>query len=978
MRLLELPEIDDSLRPYQISAKREIYRAWETCRTVLFQMPTGTGKTRLFSSIIKDIRRQGQAENVRKRVLVLAHRTELIQQIDETLSLKYGIGHGIIKSGIEETWNSTVQVASVQTIVRRLEKWAAKDFSYIIIDEAHHAVSATYLTICKKFPEAKILGVTATPCRLTGDALRKLFGMLVISQPVSKFIEQGYLSPYYYYSIKPDSSTQRDLDGICHFNVEGDYAEADMMRVFDTKKVRANIVAAYQQYAKGKKGIIYTINQAHNKHICEEFEKIGVKIKAIDSKTPTEERKTTVAQFKAGKIDVLCNVNIFSEGFDCPDCEFIQLARPTCSLAMYLQQVGRGLRPHPKGIPAVILDNVGSYNKFGLPSANRQWRRHFEGEGQRVTQSSMSTGNGGFYMPRKIQEGDEDMVLIFNGSTLAAQNEVEEDMLISVLTTKEWFPLGACAILDNLVKSFNVRKITKAGRWYAQYEDKDEWTDSLESELFDERDFSFDQHEPEEIDWADKQIHSIFKFQYNGKYGLCKLIGDPSRLSTEIGLYRTGKRKSEEIMTLLLEPVYDEINIPDDHDRAICKKNGKYGVLSGDSLLPIVPFEYDALEFQNNGYYLVMKDEKVGLIDENKPIIPLEYDEIMDVEVSYHEVFYLISEGDHYRLHLYTSGVEKGNQVRLNVQQHLFGDYYLGLSIKNYAFVCDEKGFIKFPICSLRVGQRKVKGKNEIIIARNNIALVLDEHLNEKGDLLKNVPESDRQMKAELGLSALYKVYGKTIRECDEPAPVKEKKKKEAPAPKPVQLPSRVIVAENGLMGYQLKGETVLEPVYDDVIKVNDSYLIVKKNEKKGLFGIKKNSIQLICDPIFDDLRHVSGQSFTALLNDGTRSQFTEDTLRRISILPGGYLLKNNESGNPILLYHNTTVGKFQEVKHLLGNFFVVREHLLYGIIYCVGHKFEYYRRCKYKKIELSDDNRFVLLHNEGRPRFIPVFDLKH
>ena len=977
MRLLDLPEIDDTLRPYQISAKREIYRAWETCQTVLFQMPTGTGKTRLFSSIIKDIRRQGQAENIRKRVLVLAHRTELIQQIDETLSFKYGISHGIIKSGVEETWNRTVQVASVQTIVRRLEKWAAKDFSYIIIDEAHHAVSATYLTICKKFPDAKILGVTATPCRLTGDALRKLFGMLVISQPVSKFIEQGYLSPYYYYSIKPDSNTQRELDGINHFNVEGDYAEADMMRVFDTNKVRANIVAAYQQYAKGKKGIIYTINQAHNKHICEEFEKIGVRIKAIDSKTPTEERKNTVAQFKSGKIDILCNVNIFSEGFDCPDCEFIQLARPTCSLAMYLQQVGRGLRPHPAGIPAVILDNVGSYNKFGLPSANRQWRRHFEGEGQRVTQSSITTGNGGFYMPRKIQEGDEDMVLIFNGSSLAVQNGVEEDILISVLNTKEWFPLGACAILDNLVKSFNVRKMTKAGRWYAEYEDKEEWTDTIESEIEDERDFSFDQHEPEEIDWADKHIHSIFKFKHEGKYGLCKLICDSSQLSSEVSLYRSGKRKAEEIMTLLLEPVYDEIGIPDDHDRAICIKNGKYGVLSGDSLLPIVPFEYDALEFQGNGYYLVLKDGKVGLIDENKPILPLEYDEIMDVQVSINEMFYLVSEGDHYRLYLYTSGVQKTQQVRLNVQQHLFGDFFLGQSIKNFAFVCDENGFIKYPIGSQRIGLRKVKGKNEILIARNNVALILDEQLNERDDVLTGVPESDSKMKEELGLTALYRVYNKGIRESDEPAPVNEKKKKEKPAPKPIEPPTRVVVGENGLMGYQEEGVVILEPQYEDVIKASANRLIYKQNGRKGLLAIENGTIRKVCDPIFEDLRHNKDNTFTISQEDGHLLRLTETEMKDITFMSGAYLIFKGQDGRYTLKFHNKTIGKYREIHFITKDYFIVKESFLYGIIHCKGPEWDFFRPMEYKLIEISADKRYILLHKVGRPRFITIANLQ-
>ena len=977
MRLSELPEIDKTLRPYQVNAKREIYRVWESTRNVLFQMPTGTGKTRLFSSIIRDTQRQAHEEKSRKGVLVLAHRIELIQQIDETLSYKYGIAHGIIKSGIEEEMKYPVQVASVQTIARRLDRWKQKGFSYIIIDEAHHAVASTYLTICKEFPEAKILGVTATPCRLTGDALRKLFGVLIVSQPVSKFIEQQYLSPYFYYSIKPDSFTQRELDGITHFNFDGDYAEADMMRVCDTNRVRANIVAAYLKYAKGKKGIIYTINQAHNKHICDEFEKIGVKIKAIDSKTPADERKNTVAQFKSGKIDIICNVNIFSEGFDCPDCEFIQLARPTCSLAMYLQQVGRGLRPHPNKEQAIILDNVGSYNKFGLPSANRQWRRHFEGQGQRVTQSSVSTGRFGISTPRKIKEGDEDMVLIFSGTSLVTQDKTEDGMLLSILNTKEWFPLGAYAILDPYQGTFKTRQFSKAAHWYNEYEDIDEWRDCIEDEIETCRMDPSNDLKSEELDWADNHIHEIYKFYHEGKYGLCHIIGGAKNLEADIDLYHEGKKKAEEIVTFLLPPVYDEINVPDDQDRSICKKEGKYGVLSGDTLLPVVSFEYEQLEFQSNGLYLAMKGEKVGLIDGNNVVIPFEHDEIEDLHASHNEILYLVSEGDHFNLLQFVSGVEKNHQNRIKPTHHLIGDLYIGKSLSKYGFVCDELGFIKHWLGFERVGLRKYKKRDQVLLVLKKLAVPYDYKLNEDGDLIRDIPDSNKKFKDEFNLSKLFLVGNKGITEFENAETNEIKEKKPAAPAKPAVPEASVIVDNNGRMGYQQNGVQILEPEYEDVIKVGTQRLIVKKNGKKGLLEITKNGTSVICETMFQDIKFISGNNYSVLLDDGNRAQLSESVLKNITEMIGGYLIRKSEGGNPVLMYHSRTAGKFQEIRHLIGSFFIVKEHLRYGIIWCVENDYEYYRRCDYKKIELSEDKRNVLLYKEGRPRFIPLFDLK-
>jgi len=977
MRLSELQEIDNTLRPYQNNAKREVYHVWESMHSVLFQMPTGTGKTRLFSSIIRDTQRLAHEKKTRIGVLVLAHRIELIQQIDETLSYKYGIAHGIIKSGIEEEMDFPVQVASVQTIARRLDRWKQKGFSYIIIDEAHHAVASTYLAICKEFPEARILGVTATPCRLTGDALRKLFCALIVSQPVNRFIEQRYLSPYVYYSIKPDSFTQRELDNITHFNFEGDYAEVDMIRVCDTNRVRANIVSAYLKYAKGKKGIIYTINQAHNKHICEEFEQIGVKIKAIDSKTPTDERKNIVAQFKSGMIDIICNVNIFSEGFDCPDCEFIQLARPTCSLAMYLQQVGRGLRPHPNKEQAIILDNVGSYNKFGLPSANRQWRRHFEGKGQRVTQSSVSTGRYGISTPGIIKEGDEELTLIFSGTSLAIQNKEEYGMLLSILNTKEWFPLGAYALLDPYQGIFKTRQFTKAARLYNEYEDIDEWTDSIEDEIETCRMDPSNNLKTEELDWAEKHIHEIYKFYYEGKYGLCYILEGAKSLEANIDLYCAGKKKAEEIVTLLLPPEYDEINVPDDQDRSICKKDGKFGVLSGETLLPIVHFEYEQLEFQPNGLYLALKDGKVGLLDGSDVVIPFEYEQIEDLQVSFTEMLYMVSEDDHFNLLQFVSGVEKNHQNKVKPSEHLIGDFFIGKSLSKYGFVCDEQGLIKHWLGFEKVGLRKNKGKDQILLAFNHLAIPFDHEMNEDGDLIRDIPDSDQKFKDEFKLSKLFIVGSKGIKEFGGIESSSKVEVKSLTSAKPVVPEASVIAGDNNLVGYQQNGIEILKPEYEEVIKVGNQRLIVKKDGKIGLFEITKKGVRFICKPMFQDMKYISAQAYSVLLDDGEYVQLAESILINTIEMSGGYLIRNNNGDNMVLMYHSKTIGKFQEIRHLIGSFFIVKEHMLYGIIRCVGNEYEYYRRCNYKKIALGEDKRNVFLYKEGRPRFIPVFNLK-
>lgn len=323
-----------------------------------------------------------------------------------------------------------VQIGSVPTLTRRLDRWISKEFDVIIIDEAHHVKARSYKEIIKQFPNAKILGVTATPYRLNGAGFRPEFEELIVSDPVATFIKKGYLSDYHYYSISSSSGLQAEIDTMKIDKLDGDYLDSEMMNVMDRQEIRAKIVNTYLKYAKGKKGIVYTVNKVHNQHIKDQFTSVGVKAEVVTSDTPKEERDAIVNKFRNGDIDVLCNVNIFSEGFDCPDIEFVQLARPTCSLAMYLQQVGRGLRPAEGKSHAIILDNVGLYNKFGFPSARRKWRCHFEGKEVKELELPKLEleQDEDFRAVIPIEEGDEQVLLLHDSRTEAMFQNNEQEM----------------------------------------------------------------------------------------------------------------------------------------------------------------------------------------------------------------------------------------------------------------------------------------------------------------------------------------------------------------------------------------------------------------------------------------------------------------------------------------------------------------------------------------------------------------------
>ena len=442
---------------YQEDMKERIEKALRLHRSVMAQMPTGTGKTVLLASVVESFLREHSNCNV----WIVAHRRELVSQIRETiervfskitpslftikegnfskthpssLTLKGGstshpdpltlrreggnrptrcseplrskvggpskvspdcagwdrLGATCLRpaDGLGATSASSVNPNSDMMPIKAVSiQWLSKHYDeieeepgMIVIDEAHHALAKTYKGMWDRFPKAKFLGLTATPCRLNGKGFTDLFDVLVQSWSVPEFISKGRLATYDFVSIKSDGVTQRLIDSLQKRGADGDYQNKEMDMLLNKKPSIERLYQSLEEFGKDRKGIVYAINISHAQKITKLYQENGVKAIAIDSKTPATERQQDIEAFKKGDIQVLVNVDIFSEGFDCPDVEFVQLARPTLSLAKYLQMVGRGLRVAKGKKNCVIIDNVGLYRVFGLPSQVWNWNAMFEGK----------------------------------------------------------------------------------------------------------------------------------------------------------------------------------------------------------------------------------------------------------------------------------------------------------------------------------------------------------------------------------------------------------------------------------------------------------------------------------------------------------------------------------------------------------------------------------------------------------------------
>jgi superfamily II DNA or RNA helicase len=361
--------------------------------SVMVQMPTGTGKTYVMAAVVKwflDTYSKGE-------VWLIAHRKELVEQMERTLdrfALEYGEKDEELKAKVR------IRVLSIQWLTRNIGDLEKNGFKpgMIIVDEAHHALATSYQDMFIRNPKALKIGMTATPCRMKQASFRTLFSRLITSPSIKDFILHGYLAPCNYVVIGEKSTEQQIVNLLTDRSGDGDYSVKEMEEKLNVTDVIRRLYNSVVKYAYGKKGIVYAINIDHAKAIAEYYNALGIKAVALDSKTAAKTRKKAVEAFREGELDCLVNVNLFDEGFDCPDVEYIQMARPTLSLAKYLQMVERGLRINKKDPKKVcmIIDNVGNYRKFGLPDRYRDWNAMFEGmmSGRCEVSSYKAEGDG--------------------------------------------------------------------------------------------------------------------------------------------------------------------------------------------------------------------------------------------------------------------------------------------------------------------------------------------------------------------------------------------------------------------------------------------------------------------------------------------------------------------------------------------------------------------------------------------------------
>ena len=360
------------LRPYQNQLANDIRGAFGSgAKRPLAVSPTGSGKTVLFSYITSQVLKRGS------RVIIIAHRREILDQISATLK-RVGVPHGFIQAG-KSTSTQPAMVASIQTLVRRLDTIPAPDL--VIIDEAHHSVSKSYVQMFAAWPTAKFIGVTATPERLDGKGLGAMFDRMVMGPSVQWLIDNGFLAQPVYYA--PREAV--DLSQV--HTIAGDFDRSETEEIVDTPRITGDAVTHYVRFCNRQRAVAFCISVAHAQHVADTFNSCGVPSASIDGTLDPEVRKQRVDDLTAGKILVLTSCELISEGFDLPAVNAAILLRPTQSLSMHLQQVGRALRPYPGKANAIILDHVGNCLRHGLAEQERDW--DLSGREKRLKKSSL-------------------------------------------------------------------------------------------------------------------------------------------------------------------------------------------------------------------------------------------------------------------------------------------------------------------------------------------------------------------------------------------------------------------------------------------------------------------------------------------------------------------------------------------------------------------------------------------------------------
>lgn len=346
-----------SLRPYQEQGKSDIRAAYRAGnRSIIYVLPTGGGKTTIFASIASDAAAKGN------RILILCHRVELIDQISGALK-SLSLPHGFIAAGYPASKAQTT-IASVQTLIKRVGKIEPPQL--IVVDEAHHARAATYEKILKAFPQAKILGVTATPVRQGGEGLGALFQSMVLGPAMAELISAGFLSKYRLFS--PPTVDTSSLHSRA-----GEFIASESAALLNRPAITGSALAHYQQHAKGLPALVFCVSVQHAKDVAEQFRGAGCQALTLNGAMDRDIRRGIVADFRAGKIQVITSCEVLSEGFDVPGAHCGIFLRPTESLGLYLQQIGRVLRPCEGKDHAILLDHVGNAMRHGLPDQDRDW-----------------------------------------------------------------------------------------------------------------------------------------------------------------------------------------------------------------------------------------------------------------------------------------------------------------------------------------------------------------------------------------------------------------------------------------------------------------------------------------------------------------------------------------------------------------------------------------------------------------------------
>src|SRR5262245_5054227 len=350
------------LRPYQSDITAEFERQVEGGdQSILLVAPTGSGKTVIASAIIAGSDR---------RVLVVAHRPEIVNQTSDKLTAR-GVSHGIIQAGDEKKLRpmAAVQIASIQTLHARAIRSSTMLMplaDLLIIDEAHHACAMTYKKVIEAYPSAIVLGLTATPCRGDGRGLGGIFKTMIECPQVPDLIEQGYLVKSRVYApVDPDLRGVRTQ--------AGDYVESQLAERMDRDELVGDIVTHWFKYGQHRKTVAFACSVGHSTHIRDEFVKAGVRAEHLDGSTPIDERAAILARLASGETEVVCNCMVLTEGFDLPDMGCIVLARPTKKMGLYRQMIGRGLRPADGKSDVVILDHSGAVFRHGLPEDRVAW-----------------------------------------------------------------------------------------------------------------------------------------------------------------------------------------------------------------------------------------------------------------------------------------------------------------------------------------------------------------------------------------------------------------------------------------------------------------------------------------------------------------------------------------------------------------------------------------------------------------------------